>query len=162
MRNPTRKQSNLLVIILIIMTIIGIGTVARLAQAATDNPSPGSSGYEQIILHMSGSYTSTVTPVKFKAPWPFRVLSISTRARLVQATSGTAQTYSLDVRQGSTSLLATPIAIATLAADTIIDGAVAATPALVPDEATVSAILTLGGTTPSISDITVIMGIKRQ
>jgi hypothetical protein len=40
--------------------------------------------------------------------------------------------------------------------------AVLATSPVIPDEATVSVVLTLGGSTPTIADLTLIMAIKRQ
>jgi hypothetical protein len=135
------------------------GTLAPVALAATANPSPASTGYEQIILYIPGAITATATPIVWKSPWPYRVLSISAYARSI-ATAGT-PTYTVDVKQGSTSLLSTPISIATTQAATIMDGVLAATPNIV-DEANVSVILTLGGSTPSMTDTTVRLGVKRQ
>jgi hypothetical protein len=126
-------------------------------EAATSNPSSGSSGYQILVTHIPGAHTSTVTPVKFKAPWPYRVLSISAYARVVK--TGSTETYTLDVQQGTTSLLSTPMSLATQA--TVLDGTLATTPNIA-DEATVSYILTLGGDTPSITDTTVVMAVKRQ
>jgi hypothetical protein len=127
--------------------------------AATSNPSSGSTGYEMVVLHMPGVYTSTITPIKFKVPWPYRVVSISAYARALN-TVGTG-TYTVDVKQGSTSLLSTAIPIPSPEYDTIIDGTLATTPTIT-DEATVSVLLTLGGTSPEITDVTVLMAVKRQ
>lgn len=127
-------------------------------EATTANPSTGSTGYETFVFHSPGAHTSTVTPIKFKVPWPYRALSVSVHARSVSSTSDVAS-QTVDVKQGSTSLLAAPVQIVN--SDTVYDATLAATPAIA-DEATVSVILNMTGTNPSVSDLTVTLGVKRQ
>lgn len=153
-----RIKASLILVMFLMLAMLSM-PIAGTGIAATDNPSTGSTGYELIILHTPGAYTSTTTPVKFKVPWPYRVMSISTYVGTGN-TAGT-PTYTIDVKQGSTSLLSTPIAIATTSIGVVVDGVLAASPDI-DDEATVSLIFTLGGSTPSISNVTTILGVKRQ
>jgi len=128
------------------------------ARADTPNPSSGSSGYETFVFHLPGPYTATTTPIKFKPPWPYRALSVSVHARSVSGTSDVAS-QTVDVKQGTTSLLAAPVQI--INSDTVYDATMAATPNI-PDEGTVSVILNTSGTNPSVDDVTVTIGVKRQ
>ncbi len=153
-----RIKANLILMVLLMLAMLSM-PLAGTGIAATDNPSTGSTGYELIVLHAPGAYTSTTTPIKFKVPWPYRVMSISTYVGTGN-TTGT-PTYTIDVKQGSTSLLSTPISIATASIATVVDGTLATSPNI-DDEATVSLIFTLGGDTPSISNVTTILGVKRR
>ena len=147
-----------MMIFALICTAVFYFPPAKTAWAATANPSPASAGYETIVFYIPGSISSTVTPIAFKSPWPYRVLSISAYARAI---TGGNSTYTINVLNGATSILSTPLAIATTQAATVLD-AVLATTHNITDEATVSVVLTLGGSTPTIADLTLIMAIKRQ
>ncbi len=140
----------MLMLVLLLMPIFG--------NATTPNPSTGSTGYETFVFHTAGTHTSTVTPIKFKVPWPYRALSVSVYARSVSSTSDVAS-QTVDVKQGSTSLLAAPVQIVN--SDTVTDATLAATPNI-PDEGTVSVILNMTGTNPGVTDLTVTLGVKRQ
>ena len=143
---------------LIMMMILAVLAFSSPAPAATDNPSTGSTGYETWVFHVTGTFTSTVTPIQFKVPWPYRALSVSVFARAVSGTSDVAS-QTVDVRQGSTSLLTTPVQI--ISSATVTDGTLAATPSIT-DEATLSVILNMTGTNPSVTDLTVVVPVKRQ
>jgi hypothetical protein len=153
-----RFKAGLSLMTLIALIIFGMMLWSPQVQAATATPSPASSGYETIVLYIPGTISATATPVAFKSPWPYRVLSISAYARAI---TGGNSTYTINVLQGATSLLNTPLAIATTQAATVLDAVLATSP-VIPDEATVSVVLTLGGSTPTIADLTLIMAIKRQ
>ncbi len=142
----------------LIMMILAVLAFSIPAQAATDNPSSASTGYETWVFHVSGTFTSTVTPIKFKAPWPYRALSVSVFARSVSGTSDVAS-QTVDVQQGTTSLLTTPVQI--ISSATVTDGTLATTPTIA-DEATLSVILNMTGTNPSVTDLTVVVPVKRQ
>lgn len=150
------KRFRIMAVITAFMAMVAFTTMTGFA--ATSNPSSGSTGYQIVPLYIPGAITATATPIKFKAPWPARVVHISARAGVID-TSSTNETYTVNVQQGTTSLVSSAITIS--AADTIYDGSLTANPDI-PDEATVSVILTLGGTTPSISDVTVFLAIKRK
>lgn len=143
---------------LIMITLAALLLMPFAGMTATTNPSPGSTGYETWVFHINGAKTSTVTPIKFKAPWPYRVVSVSAYARSVSGTSDVAS-QTIDVQQGTTSLLSTPLQL--IASDTVYDGTLATTPSIT-DEATLSVILTLSGTNPAVTDTTVAIGVKRQ
>ncbi len=143
---------------LIIMIFLAVLAFSIPAQAGTDNPSTGSTGYETWVFTLPGANTSTITPIKFTAPWPYRVLSVSAYARSVSGTSDVAS-QTIDVKQGTTSLLSAPIQL--ISSATHYAGTLATSPS-VTDEAAVSVILNMTGTNPSVSDVTVVIGVKRQ
>ncbi len=151
-----RIKRSLIMILLATMIWFMAGPVP--APAATENPSPGSTGYELWVFHVNGTKTATVTPIKFKVPWPYRVVSVSAYARSVSGTSDVAS-QTVDVKQGSTSVLSTPVQL--VASDTVYDATLATTPNIT-DEATLSVILNMTGTNPSVTDTTVSIGVKRQ
>ncbi len=71
-----------------VITVVIVLALAAWAIAAgtdtTDNPSVASTGYSQIVLPIPGNYTGASTKVgvvKFRAPWPLRVLSGSSYVR---------------------------------------------------------------------------------
>ncbi len=140
---------------LILLMTMMILLLPVMSFAATTNPSSASSGYVVIPIQISGQYTATTAAVaKFKSPFPFQVVHISATAR---AAGGTSPTLTVDVKQGSTSLLTAPISVT---AGTVSDGTLATSPSI-PDEANVSVDLTIGGTTPTWNDITVLIALKR-
>lgn len=148
-----KQKRNLWSILVLVTLVLGIGSFAALA--ATVNPSPASTGYQTIVVPIMGTYSSTsITPVKFKAPFKYRVLSASATARDV---SGSDPTLTVDVKTGSTSVFSTPVAVT---AGAIADAVLTATPNLT-DEGTVSVILAAGGTTPKWHDITLFLVLKR-
>ena len=148
-----KQRLNFCTTILLAVLLITAGSFA--AFAATVNPSPASTGYQILVVPVMGTYSSpTITPVKFKAPFGYRVLSASATAR---ASTGTNPTLTVDVKTGSTSVFSTPVAVT---AGAIADAVLTATPKLT-DEGTVSIILAAGGTTPKFSDITVFLALKR-
>ncbi len=125
------------------------------ALAATPNPSPASPGYTPMVIPVMGVYSSNVTGiVKFKAPAGYRLAHASATAR---ASSGTNPTLTVDLKQASTSLFGTPVAVT---AGAIADAVLATTPKI-PDEAAVSIDLATGGTSPKWRDITVFLLLKR-
>ncbi len=153
---PIKFTSLVMALMLVFMLVLLMAPIP--GGATTPNPSTGSSGYETFVFHAAGTHTSTVTPIKFKVPWPYRALSVSVYARSVSGTSDVAS-QTVDVQQGTTSILAAPVQIVN--SDTVTDATMAATPSI-PDEGTVSVILNMTGTNPSVTDLTVTLGVKRQ
>lgn len=147
-----------LILIMSLVLVLAMLCMPVTGMATTDNPSTGSTGYETWVFHVSGTFTSTVTPIKFKVPWPYRALSVSVYARSVSGTSDVAS-QTVDVKQGTTSLLTTPVQI--ISSATVTDGTLATTPSIT-DEATLSVILNMTGTNPSVTDLTVVVPVKRQ
>lgn len=131
-------------------------SLAMPAMAATTNPSPASSGYMVVPLTFNRTITATATPIKFKVPYPCTVIGVTATAATLDLTS-TDETYTVDVKEGGTSILSSAISLA--AAGTVYDGTVSDT--ALADEATITVVLTLGGTTPSLTDATVLLVLKR-
>ena len=154
------KRINSLLIVTIILAVIVLAIVGpQPCPAATANPSPASTGYETWHFYVQTALTATATPIKFKVPFPYRVVAISAYAAAIDRTTGD-ETYTVDVLQASTSLLSSAKSI--LAADTIYEATLASTSPSIPDEATVSIVFTLGGTTPILTGTTVEITVKRQ
>ena len=107
-------------------------------------------GIMVLPFHISGQYTASATGVvRFRMPFPCRVLSVSATAR---ASGGTSPTLTVDVQEGGTTILSTPISVTagTVSFGTITDNEIA-------DEAIVTVNLAIGGTSPTWNDITVML-----
>lgn len=140
----------------LLLSILMLFTVT--AMAATTNPSPASPGYTPLVIPIMGIYSSTETPVKFKAPAGYRVVHASAIARAV---TGTTPTMTLDVKSGATSMFSSPIS---LSAGTITDAVLGTAPNLT-DEGAVSVAFTKGGSYASGEgwrDITLFLFLKRR
>ena len=140
-------------VFLTLLTVILASAIS--AGAATVNPAPASAGHQTMVLPIMGTYSSTaITPVKFKAPYGYKVVAASATARDV---AGTNPTLTVDVKTGTTSVFTTPVAVT---AGAIADAVLTASPKLT-DEGTVSVILAAGGTAPKWRDITLTLVLKR-
>ncbi len=125
------------------------------ALAATPNPSPNSPGYELLTFSINKQYTATTAGVvRFKMPWPAKLVTVQATAR---ASGGTSPTLTVDVKEAAVSKFTTPIAIT---AGTVSEGVIGTIPRIA-DEALITVDLTIGGTTPTWDDITVVMVVKR-
>lgn len=138
------------------LTLLAILACAPISWAATTNPSPASPGYMVLPLTFSRTITATATPIVFKAPFPCTVVGVTASAAVLDKTD-TNETYTVDVKEGATSILASAVSLA--AAGTIYDATISDN--AIADEATVSVVITLGGTTPSLTDATVLLVLKR-
>lgn len=128
------------------------------AQAATVNPSPGSPGYMMLPITMNRAVTTVSAPViaRFQVPYGFTVVGVTASCETADYAS-TDEAYKIDVKEGATSILSAPINM--LAADTVYAGTLADT--AIADEAVVTVILDVAGTTPSVEDVTVLLVLKR-
>jgi len=142
--------------LLVALIVLVSALFAAPALAATANPSPASPGYMVLPLTFDRTITATATPVKFKLPFPATVVGVSATAGTLD-TGDADETYTVDVKEGATSILSSAVALA--AAGTIYDGTLSDT--TIADEATLSVVVTLGGTTPSLTDLTVLLVLKR-
>ena len=126
----------------------------QIVMAAVTNPSPGSPGYIMDNLPIPGNYTTgTVTnKVRFKMPWPATLIGVSGICRTV----GGASTMTVDVTEGGTTVLSTPLAInATTVAEAVI------TDTTIADEATIGITTRVSGTGTFV-DPTVQLIFKRK
>ncbi len=144
---------NFIKTILITLTMLACLVVSALA--STPNPTPNSPGYEVLIFSINKQYTATTAGVvRFKMPWPAKLVTVQAAAR---ASGGTTPTLTVDVKEAGTSKLTSAV---TVTAGSVAEAAIGTTPRIA-DEAVITVDLTIGGTTPTWDDITVIMVVKR-
>lgn len=130
-----------------------IAFVAAPVMAATTNPSPASPGFMLLPFHISGQYTaSTTAVVTFRMPYPCEINHAQATAR---ASGGTSPTLSVVLKNG-----ASTVSTMAVTAGAITEGTLANTS--VADEATITADLTITGTSPTWNDIVLVMGCRRQ
>jgi len=142
----------LLIISCLLLALSGLG------MAATTNPSPASPGYMVLPVVFSRTVAAVSTPVmaRIKLPFPAQVVSVTTSCETADYTS-TDEVYTVDVQEAGTSILSAAIGLA--AADTVYQGTV--TDAALADEAVLTVVLDVAGTTPSITDVTTLLVLKR-
>lgn len=143
---------------LILLSMMFVVALAVSAFAVTSNPSPASPGYTPMVIPIMGTYSSTQTVVKFKAPNGYKLQHASVTARAV---AGTSPTLTVDILNGATSLLSTPVSVA---AGTITDAVLTTSP-LISDEGTVNINFARGGSYSSgqgWKDITLMLLLKRR
>ncbi len=137
------------------LILVAFTLIPAAGMAAISNPSPASAGYMVVPFHISGQYTATTAGVvKFQLPFKAQVLGISATAR---ASGGTSPTLTVDVKEAGTTILSAPVSIT---AGTVAEGTV--TDASLADESAITVDLTIGGTSPTWNDITVLLVLKRQ
>ena len=125
------------------------------AFASTPNPSPNSPGYEVLTFSINKQYTATTAGVvRYKMPWPAKLITVQAAAR---ASGGTTPTLTVDVKEAGVSKFTAPI---TVTAGAVAEGAIGTIPRIA-DEAVITVDLTIGGTSPTWDDITVVMVVKR-
>jgi len=112
--------------------------------------------YFTVALHHEGQETATVDPVAtFQMPFAATLVEVSVCARDID-TVDTDETYTVDLEEAGTSVLSSAISITadnTPVVGTISDSAIA-------DNAKMEAVLTIGGTTPTIDDLTILLTFK--
>jgi len=122
--------------------------------AATQNYSTAVPGVLVIPLHISGQYTATTNPAaRLNLPFAARLIGVTATAR---ASGGTSPTLTIDLEDDGTSVLSAPVAIT---AGTVSEGLV--TSSLIADESQMDVVLTIGGTSPTWDDITVLLTLIR-
>jgi hypothetical protein len=148
------KRFKVSLIIMMLLVVVMWFIAPALASAATANPSTSSTGYVMIPFQISGQWTATTTSVvKFKIPWPHKLLYVGATAR---ASGGTTPTLTVDVKMAGTSVLSSAMSIT---AGTITDGTISTS--TLTDESTITIDLTIGGTSPTWNDVTVFLAVKR-
>jgi hypothetical protein len=131
-------------------------TVPVLGIAATTNPAPGSTGVMVLPFTFDRAITATATPISFTLPFKATLLAASAYVRDIDVADAN-ETYTVDIKEGGTTVLSSAMAFT---ADgqtkeaTISDSALA-------DEATITIVITLGGTTPSLTDLTVLLIVQQ-
>ena len=128
------------------------------AGAATTNPSPASSGYMVLPLIFDRTVSTASTPViaRLKMPFPATVVGVTASCETADYAS-TDETYKIDVLEAGTTILSAPISM--VAADTVYAGTLA--DSALADESVVTVTLDVAGTTPSVTDVSVLLVLKR-
>jgi len=124
------------------------------ANAATTNYNLS---VQQVVIpfHISGQYTATTAGVaRFALPFPAKLVGVSTSAR---ASGGTSPTLTVDVKAGGTTVLSAPVAVT---AGAVSEATI--TTSNLADEAVITVDLTIGGTSPTWNDITVLLTVVRK
>jgi hypothetical protein len=140
-------------VMLLLAASIALPLSMRPAAAATQNFIPDVD-VDVLSFHLTGQYTATVNPAaKFKLPYPARIIGVTATAR---ASGGTSPTLTVDLEDDGTSVLSSAISVT---AGTVAEGTIAN--AAVADESVMEIVLTIGGTSPTWDDITVLITVVR-
>jgi len=114
-------------------------------------------GIFTIALSVNGQETTTLDPAAmFQMPFAATLLEVSVAARDIDTSDGNEE-YSVDIEEAGTTVLSAAISItadATAVVGTVSDSAIA-------DNAAIEVVLTLGGTTPAIDDLTVLLTFQK-
>lgn len=124
------------------------------AIAATPNIAVGAGQVMVLPLFIAGQRTATVTPIKFAMPQACDMIGVGATAR---ASGGTTPTLTVDVHDDGASILSSAISIT---AGTWSEGTISS--AAISDESVMTVVLTIGGTTPTWDDITVVLTCSRK
>lgn len=114
------------------------------ADAATQNY-PTGVAVHAMPIQLAGTYTTTVTPVRFKLPYAGQLIGFSANARTISGG------LTVDLQAAGVSLLSSAVSLVSNGVP--VEGTV--TTANVADEAELTVVLTLSNT-PSHTDITVL------
>ncbi len=125
---------------------VNLGAIANTLLAAPKS-------YTITALTHDGPETGTVDPVfTFQMPFAATLIEVSICARDID-TGDANETYTIDIEEAGTTVLSSAIAIVadnTAVVGTVSDSAIA-------DNAKIEIVLTLGGTSPQIDDLSVIL-----
>ncbi|MGQ0545551.1 MAG: hypothetical protein ACT4P3_09500 [Betaproteobacteria bacterium] len=141
----------------LIVAALAIGLQPMLtptAEAATPNISVGGGQVMVLPVFIAGQRTATVTPVKFAMPQPCDMIGVGATAR---ASGGTSPTLTVDLQDDGVSVLSSAISIT---AGTWSEGTISN--AAIGDESVMTVVLTIGGTSPTWDDITVVLTCARK
>lgn len=128
---------------------VNLGAIANALLAAPYS-------YFTIALSVNGQETATVDPAAtFQMPFAATLVEVSVCARDIDTTD-TDETYTVDIEEAGTTVLSSAISIT--ADNTPVVGTVS--DSTIADNAKIEAVLTLGGTTPTIDDLTILLTFK--
>ena len=127
------------------------------SNAAIENTKLASpNSYFTICLTKDGEYTITVDPLAtFQMPFGATLTEVSAVARDIDTADGN-ETYTVDIEDDGTSVLSSAISLT--ADNTVVVGTVSS--GTIADDSKMELVLTLGGTTPSLTDLTVLLTFK--
>lgn len=136
-------------------TLLALMSVLPVAQAATPNYPIGTPGIGVLTFQYDGQFTATTNPVsKFVMPFAARLLGISGTCR---ASGGSSPTLTIGLEDDTVSVLSAAFAVT---AGTVAEGTIS-TP-VVADESVMEIVFTIGGSSPTWDDCTVLITYQRQ
>lgn len=110
-----------------------------------------------MVITKDGQYTSSVANLTtFQMPFKATVIEVSVCARDIDTTDGD-ETYQVDIKEGGTTILNSTMNIT--ADNTVVVGTLDDTS--LADDAKITVDLTLGGTSPALDDLTILITLKR-
>jgi hypothetical protein len=133
--------------------IVNANIKSTAAIANTKLAAPNS--YFTVPLAAQGQITSTLDPV-FTFQMPFSATLVEVSATIRAITTGGAETYTVDLEEAGTTVLNAPISI--IASNTPVVGVV--DDATIADNAKMEVVLTLGGASPTVDNLTVLCTFK--
>jgi len=108
-----------------------------------------------VALHCARQLTASVSNLfAFQMPFAAELVEVSATAR---ASGGTGPTLSIDVKEAGTSVLASPMSIT---AGTVTVGKI--TDPSIADDAKITVDATIGGTSPTWDDVTVLLTFQAK
>lgn len=141
--------------IAVFVLIVLVTSFAPQARAATTNYSLATPGILVLPFHFDGQFTATTDPVaEFKMPFAANLIGISGTCR---ASGGTTPTLTIDLEDDGTSVLSAAFAVT---AGTVAEGTIST--ASVVDESVMEIVFTIGGSSPTWDDCTVLITLQRQ
>ncbi len=157
MRNKIISRLFLGGIILAMILTLGLLYVNQKPAIAVTKYSEAIPGIQTMPIGFSRTVTTTggLSIHTFQMPFKAEVLGVSAYARSLDTTSGN-ETYTLDVKENGVSILSAPIPLyqTTFGHGTVTDTTIDA-------DHTVDVVLTVGGTSPSLTDLTTLLTIRR-
>lgn len=134
------------------ITNANLSNSAAIANSKLASPN----AYFTICVTKSGQYTSSVDPIAtFQMFTSATLVEVSACARLLDTADGN-ETYAIDIEEGGVSVLSSAISLT--ASNTPVVGTVS--DSSIADNAKIEISLTLGGTSPALDDLTVLMTFK--
>lgn len=121
---------------------------------STTVPPPSTPGVQVLPFHFDSVAADAVAALRFKLPFPAKVLGFSAAAR---ARANGDNTLTANLKAAGTSLLSAPVAVA---AGSTTEATIAGT-GRIADEGEVTVDFDIAGTTPSFSDVTLLITIAR-
>lgn len=137
--------------------VLLVAGLAVPAQAATPNFSLATPGILVLPFHFDGQFTATTNPVaEFVMPFAARLVGISGTCR---ASGGSSPTLTINLEDDGTSVLSSAFAVT---AGTVAEGTISTAGASVADESVMEIVFTIGGSSPTWDDCTVLITLQRQ
>jgi len=134
------------------ITNANIKSNAAIANAKLGSPN----SFFTICITKTGQFTSTLDPVAtFQMPFGATLTEMSVTARDID-TADANETYTVDLEDDGTTVLSSAIAIT--ADNTVVVGTISS--ASIADNSKMEVVLTLGGTSPALDDLTVLLTFK--